>query len=201
MYSIMSSAIFKQWGFYFFFSNLDSFTFFLFIFFSFFVLWLLWLGLPKLCWITVVRVGTLVLLLILEQILQFFTLRIIFAGGLLYMAFSQAVVQLISHVPLFATPWTEARQASLSYTISWSQLRQIFIELVMPSNHLVLYCPLFLLPSMFPSIKVFSNESALRIRWPKYCGFSFSISPSNEYSGLNSQVALVVKNPPTNADM
>ena len=85
----------------------------------------------------------------------------------------------------FATPWTAARQASLSIAISWSLLKLMSIESVMPSNHL-LYYPLLFLPSIFPSIKVFSNESVLRIRWPKFWSFSFSISPSNEYSGLVS---------------
>ena len=84
------------------------------------------------------------------------------------------------------TPWITARQASLSITNSWSLLKLTFIESVMPSNHLILCHPLFLLPSIFPSIKVFSNESVLCIRWPKYWSFSFSISPSNEYSGLIS---------------
>ena len=84
------------------------------------------------------------------------------------------------------TPWNAARQASLSITNSQSSRKLISIELVMPSNHLILYCPLLFLPSIFPSIKVFSNESVLRIRWPKYWSFSFSINPSNEYSGLTS---------------
>ena len=83
----------------------------------------------------------------------------------------------------FATPWTAARQASLSIAISWSLLKLRSIESVMPSNHFPYY-PLLFLPSIFPSIKVFSNESVLRIRWPKFWSFSFSISPSNEYSGL-----------------
>ena len=96
------------------------------------------------------------------------------------------VVQSLSHVWLFATPWTIARQASLSFTISWNLLKLMPIESVMPSNHLILYCPLFLLPSVFPSIRVFSSELTLHIRWPKYWSFSFSISPSNEYSGLIS---------------
>ena len=95
-------------------------------------------------------------------------------------------IQLLSRVRLFATPWTAARQASLSVTISWSLLRLMSIELVMPSNHLILCCPLLLPPSIFPSIRVFSNESALHIRWSKYWSFSFSISPSNDYSGLIS---------------
>ena len=84
------------------------------------------------------------------------------------------------------TPWIAARQASLSFTVSWSLLKLMFIELVMPFNHLIFCYPLLLLPSIFPSIKVFSSESALHIRWPKYWSFSFSISPSNEYSGLIS---------------
>ena len=95
-------------------------------------------------------------------------------------------VQLLSLVRLFATPWTAARQASLSITNSRSLLKFMSIESVMPSNHLILCRPLLLLPSVFPSIRVFSNESALHIRWPKYRSFSFSISPSNEYSGLIS---------------
>ena len=95
-------------------------------------------------------------------------------------------VQLLSRIRLFATPWTAAHQASLSITNSQSLLKFTSIELVMPSNHLILCHPLLLLPSIFPSIRVFSNESVLRIRWPKYWSFSFSISPSNEYSGLVS---------------
>ena len=94
--------------------------------------------------------------------------------------------QLLSCVQLFATPWTAACQATLSITNSRSLLKLTSIKLVMPSNHLILCCLLLLLPSIFPSIRVFSNESALRIRWPKYWSFSFSISPSNEYSGLTS---------------
>ena len=95
-------------------------------------------------------------------------------------------VQSLSHVWLFATPWTTAQQPSLSITNSQSLLRLISIELVMPSNHLILCHPLLLLPSIFPSIRIFSNESVLCIRWPKYWSFSFSISPSNEYSRLIS---------------
>ena len=94
-------------------------------------------------------------------------------------------VQSLSRVRLFATPWTAARQASLSISSSWSLPKLMSIELVMPSNHLILCQPL-LLPSIFPSIRAFSNESLLHIRWPKYWSFSFSISPSNEYSGLIS---------------
>ena len=96
------------------------------------------------------------------------------------------VVPLLSHVLLFATPWAAARQASLCLTISQSLLKLTSIELEMPSKHLVLCRPLLLLPSIFPSIRVFSNESVLRIGWPKYYGFDFSISPSNKYSGLIS---------------
>ena len=91
-----------------------------------------------------------------------------------------------SCVQIFATPWNEACQASLSITNSWSLLKLKSIELVMPSNHLILCHPLLLLPSLFPSIRVFSSESVLCIRWPKYWSFSFSISPSSEYSGLIS---------------
>ena len=95
-------------------------------------------------------------------------------------------VQLLSLVWLFVTPWTTAHQASLSITNSRSLLKLMSIESVVPSNHLILCHPLLLLPSVFPSIKVFSSESVLHIRWPKYWSFSFSISSSNEYSGLIS---------------
>ena len=95
-------------------------------------------------------------------------------------------VQLLSHVQLFVTPRTEECQASLPITNSWSLLKLMSIESVMPSNHLILYCPLLLLPWIFPRIKVFSNDSVLHLRWPKYWSFSFSISPSNDYSGLIS---------------
>ena len=94
------------------------------------------------------------------------------------------VVQSLSHVRLFAIPWTAAWQASLSITNSWSLLKLMSTESVMPSNHLILCPPFLLQPSIFPSIRVFSNESVLCIRWPKY--WNFSISPSNEYSGLIS---------------
>ena len=87
---------------------------------------------------------------------------------------------------LFATPWTAARQASLSFTVSQSLLKFMSFELEMPSNHLILCCPLLLLPSTFPSVRVFSNELALHIRWPRYWSFSFSISHSNNYSGFIS---------------
>ena len=91
-----------------------------------------------------------------------------------------------SHVQLFATPWTAVNQVSLPITNFQSLLKLISIKSVMPSNHLILYLPLLLLPAVFTGIRVFSNESALYIRWPKYWSFNFSISPSNEYSGLTS---------------
>ena len=105
-------------------------------------------------------------------------------GGTEAVQFSS--VQSLSRVRLFVIPQTAACQASLSITNSWSLLKLMSIELVMPSNHLILWCRLLPLPSIFPSIRVFSSESALPIRWPKHWSFSFSISPSNEYSGLIS---------------
>ena len=96
------------------------------------------------------------------------------------------VVQSLSHVQLFVTSWTAACQASLSFPVSQNLLKLMSVESVMPSNHLVLCCPFLLLPSIFPSIRVFSNESALCIRWKKYWSFSFNISPSNECSRLIS---------------
>ena len=102
-------------------------------------------------------------------------------------------VQSLSRVQLFATPWTAARQASLSITNSQSLLKLMSIELVMPSNHLILCHPLFLLPSIFPSIRVFSNESVLHIGWPKYWSFSLSIDPSNKYSGpISSELTCLI---------
>ena len=98
----------------------------------------------------------------------------------------QFVVQLLSCASLFVTPWTAACQVSLSLTISWSLPKFMSIESMIPCNHLILCCPLVLLPSVFPRTRVFSSESALPIRWPKYWSFSFSISPFNEYSGLMS---------------
>ena len=101
------------------------------------------------------------------------------------MCVSQSV-QSLSRVQLFATPWTTARQASLSITNSWSPPKPMSIESMMPSNHLILCHPLLLLPPILPSIMVFSSESTLHMRWPKYWSFSFSISPSNEHPGLIS---------------
>jgi len=103
----------------------------------------------------------------------------------LHSNFSVSSVPLLSWIQLFATPQTAACQASLSITIFWSLLKIMSMESLMPSNHLILCCPI-LLPSIFPSIKVFTNESVLHIKWPKYWSFSFSISPFNEYSGLIS---------------
>ena len=103
---------------------------------------------------------------------------------MLWNAFSS--VQLLSYVWLFVTPWTAAHQSSLSVTNSRSLPKLMSIELVMPTNHLILCRPLLLLPSIFPSIRIFSNESVLHVRWPKYWSFSFSISPSNEHPGLIS---------------
>ena len=96
------------------------------------------------------------------------------------------VVLSLSHVPLFATLWTAAHQTSIVLNYLWSLLKLMSIESVMPPNHLILCCLFLLLPSIFPSIRVFTNESALRIRWPKYWSLNFSISPSNEYLGLIS---------------
>ena len=106
--------------------------------------------------------------------------------SILPIQFSSCSVQSLSRVRLFVTPWTAAHQASLSITNSQSLPNLMSIESVMPSSHLILCCPLLLLPPIPPSIRVFSNESTLHIRWPKYWSFSFSISPSNEYLGLIS---------------
>ena len=114
-------------------------------------------------------------------------LLLLFHWCLLYFSPCQfSSVQSLSRVQLFATPWIAARQASLSIINSRSLLKLMSIESVMPSSHLILCRPLLLLPPIPPSIRVFSNESTLRMRWPKYWSFSFSISPSNEYSGLIS---------------
>ena len=106
--------------------------------------------------------------------------------GMKTLKFNISSVQLLSHIWLFATPWTVVHQASLSSTNSSSLFKLMSLESVMPSNHLILCHPLLLLLSIFPSIRVFSSESVLCIRWPKYWSFSFSISPSSEYSGLIS---------------
>ena len=106
--------------------------------------------------------------------------------GFLIRKWSFSSVQSLSHIQLFVTPWTAARRASLCITNSRSLRRLMSVELMMPSNHLILCRPLLLLPSIFPSIRVFSDESALHIRWPTYWSFSFSISPSNEHSSLIS---------------
>ena len=103
-----------------------------------------------------------------------------------FLSFASFSVQLLSHVRLFAIPWAAACWASLSITNSWSLLKLLSIESVMPSSHLILCCPLFLLPSVFPTIRVFSKDSVLCMRWPKYWGFSFSTSPSREYLELVS---------------
>ena len=124
---------------------------------------------------------------LLQQSLQCFSLSINEGCSVpSSIRYDVAVVQLLSSVRLFSVPWTAARQASLSFTISPSLLKLMSIESVMPSNHLILCCPHLLLPSIFPSTRVFSNESALGIRWPNYWSFSFSISLSNEQSGLIS---------------
>ena len=104
----------------------------------------------------------------------------------LFYCISESIIQSLSCVRLFAVPWTASHQASLSFTICQSLLKLMSIESVMLSNNLILCCTLFLLPSIFPSMRVFSNESALHIRWSKYWSFSFSISPSNDYSGFIS---------------
>ena len=105
-------------------------------------------------------------------------------SAILRLGLTFSSVQSLSRVQLFVTPWTAARQASLSVTNSQNLFKLMSIESVIPSNHLILCHPLLLLPSIFPSIRIFSNEPVLRIKWPKYWSFSFSISPSNEYSGL-----------------
>ena len=119
-------------------------------------------------------------------IFWFFSVFVSNINEIFYSLFYLSSVQSLSRDRLFMTPWNAARQASLSITSSWSLLKLVSIESVMPSNHLILCHPLLLLPSIFPRIRVFSNESALCIRWPKYWSFSFSISPSNEHSGLIS---------------
>ena len=103
-----------------------------------------------------------------------------------FLHYAHVLLFIHCHIQFLETPWTVARQASLFFTISWSLLKLMSTESIMPSNHLILCHPLLLLPSIFPSIRVFSSESALLITWPKYWSFSFSISLSNEYSGLIS---------------
>ena len=125
----------------------------------------------------------------IKLILIIFDLFLSFGKWILsdfYSTASFSSVQSLSRVRLFAPPWTAACQASLSITNSWSLLKLMSIESVMLSNYLILCCPLLLLPSILPSIEDFSNESVLHIRWSKYWSFSFSINPSNEYSGLIS---------------
>ena len=107
-------------------------------------------------------------------------------AGELFLSIQFSSVQSLSCVRLFATPWTAAHQASLSITNSWSLFKLMSIELVIPSNHLILCHPLLLLPKIPPSSRVFSNESTLPMRWPKYCSFSFSIIPSKKHPGLIS---------------
>ena len=118
--------------------------------------------------------------------LPFIIILLVLVLSIISLAFLLYAVQSLSRVWLFATPWTAARQASLSITISRSLPKLMSIGSVMPSNHLILCHPHLLLPSIFPSIRVFSNKSVLCIRWPKYWSFSFNISPSNEHSGLIS---------------
>ena len=115
-----------------------------------------------------------------------FILLWLYSSQVFILSYAVVVVQLLSHFRLFATPWAAAHQASLSFTISQSLLKLMSIELMMPSNHLILCCSLLLLSLIFPSIRVFSSESVLHIRWPKYWSFSFSIISSNEYSWLIS---------------
>ena len=125
----------------------------------------------------------------LKSSMDFLTLRVSrwsFQVGFYRHSIQFSSVHLLSHVRLFATPWTTAHQASLSITNSQSPPKPMSIKSVIPSNHLILRHPLLLWPSVFPSIRVFSNESALCMRWPKYWSFSFNISPSNEHPGLIS---------------
>ena len=126
------------------------------------------------------------LILYLEAVLPLLVLAMTVNLKSLQESVQFSSVQSLSHVRLVAIPWTAARQASLFVTNSWRLLKLMSIELAMPSKYLILCCPLLLPPSIFPSIRVFSNESVLHIRWPKYWSFSFSNSPSNEYSGLIS---------------
>ena len=137
---------------------------------------------PKMVTLIVFYISSCVIIIL---IIGFVCFNIMLFGPRRFTIVCFVVVQSLSRVRLSATPWTAARQASLSFTISRSCLKLMSIEAVMPSSHLILCHPL-LLPSLFPNIRIFSNELALRIRWPKYWSFSFSISPSSEYSGLIS---------------
>ena len=128
--------------------------------------------------------STTIHVIMIKRIFRKFECTFYYCGD--WLAFSFSSVQSLSRVQLFATPWIAARQASLSITNSWSSLRLMSTESVMPSSHLILCRPLLLLPSIPPSIRVFSNESTLRMRWPKYRSFSFGISPSKEHPGLIS---------------
>ena len=122
----------------------------------------------------------------MAQVFPFPSPQVVLAVKCLFETVQLSSVQLISRVRLFETPWIAARQASLSITNSRTSLRFTFIESVMPSSHLILCCPLLFLPPIPPGIRVFSNESTLRMRWPKYWSFSFSIIPSKEIPGLIS---------------
>ena len=151
--------------------------------------WQGWQGrcIPEMCGTPLMRVLTSNRLsLKVKNIGNFLLLLLLLFFHLLIAKERFSSVQSLSRVRLFVTPWIAACQTSLSITNSWSLLKLMPIELVMPSIHLILCRSLLLLPSIFPSIRVFSNESALRMRWPKYWTFSFSISPSNEHSGLIS---------------
>ena len=138
---------------------------------------------PKMVTLIVFYISSCVIIIL---IIGFVCFNIMLFGPRRFTIVCFVVVQSLSRVRLSATPWTAARQASLSFTIAQSLLKLLSIEPVMPSNHLILSHPLLLLPSVFPSIRVFSSEYTLYIRWLKYWSFSFSISPSNEYSGLIS---------------
>ena len=146
--------------------------------------YVLWRAIALLFWATQTSCFLFALFYVLQEIWHLYMKKKNLPSPLTMNQFSS--VQSFSHVWPFATPWTAARQASLSITNTWSPPKPMSIELVMPSNHLILCCSLLLLPSIFPRIRVFSNESALHIRWPKHWSFSFNISPSNEHLGLMS---------------
>ena len=147
-------------------------------------LWVVVIMMEIIVWWCDVNYGDMMLTTMMMVMVRMVTMMKLMKMVLIMVLMIFSSVQSLSRVRLFATPWTAARQASLSITNSQSSLKPMSIESVMPSNHLILCRPLLLLPSIFPSIRVFSSESVLRIRWPKYWSFSFSISPSNEYSGL-----------------